>query len=315
MGRGVWLYGGNMGGGFGGAVRAHVAKGLTVAATVAASAALHDDPGIVRGMGVEIAERCPPGCVPLRLGDFSAQAWTLRLAQLGLPLPNLVLAAAQDHGRHDEGGSGPRNCEGRMRIWGRLLAAGGAPEGWLYDDVPPELTRLKELQAQTGGPVADTGTAAILGALSEPAIRERAQRQGITVLNAGNGHTFAALVSGGRVCALYEHHAGMREADKVLEDMARFRRGILSGDEVRSTGGHGAVYAGDFAPGAFVAEGAEAADATYVLGPQREMFRGAGRFAAPHGDMMMAGCFGLLSAFVGAGGWTRMRPAAGKASA
>ena len=35
-------------------------------------------------------------------------------------------------------------------------------------------------------------------------------------------------------------------------------------------------------------------DATYITGPRRELLRGQGRFLDPYGDMMMAGCFGLL---------------------
>jgi hypothetical protein len=37
-----------------------------------------------------------------------------------------------------------------------------------------------------------------------------------------------------------------------------------------------------------------------VTGPQRSMLRGSAlgpHFAAPHGDMMLAGCFGLVRAF------------------
>ncbi|MDR1856834.1 MAG: DUF1786 domain-containing protein [Desulfovibrio sp.] len=287
--RNVWLFGGNMGGGCSRAVLEHVEAGLAVAATASAGQALHDDPAVVRAMGVALAERCPDGSVPVRLGDFSAEAWTLRLGQLGLPRPNLLLAAAQDHGLH-----GQRNREGRMRLWERLLARTDAPECWIYVDVPPVLTRLAQLQADTGGPVADTGTAVLLGALSEPSIRERCDREGITVLNAGNGHTVAALLFKGRVRALYEHHTGMREPGKVLEDLAALRRGTLDGDEVRCTGGHGAVHAGDFSPGEFPDRGTGEDSGTWILGPRREAYRGAGMFAAPHGDMMLAGCLGLL---------------------
>jgi len=82
---------------------------------------------------------------------------------------------------------------------------------------------------------------------------------------------------------------------------------ILTSALVREDGGHGAVLA----PGALEGLGlggvlaghpavAGPAPAIVVTGPRRDLLRGSGlplEFAAPHGDMMLTGCHGLLRAF------------------
>ena len=81
---------------------------------------------------------------------------------------------------------------------------------------PPALTRLVPLHEKTGGPVADTGTSALLGALCDSEVMDRSFREGITVINVGNGHTVAALVYRGQVRGIYEHHTGMRDLEQLL---------------------------------------------------------------------------------------------------
>jgi Putative pyruvate format-lyase activating enzyme (DUF1786) len=74
-----------------------------------------------------------------------------------------------------------------------------------------------------------------------------------------------------------------------------FSERLLSGDltqeEVFTTKGHGVHYAdGTHGDPPIVA----------VTGPQRGRLRGSHLqpyFAAPHGDMMISGCFGLVEAF------------------
>lgn len=280
----VWLYGNNMGGGFSRALHDHMAEGLSVAASAEAAMALHDSLKRVRDMGIHIAESAPKGHVPVYLADYDPGFWQGLLHQAGLPQPHRVLAAAQDHGVHDQG-----NRIGRMQYWRHLMNISSKPEEWLYHVVPPSLTRLVALQSATGGPVADTGTAAVLGALCLPEVEARSQREGVTLINVGNSHIVAALVYQSRVVSLYEHHTGMRTLEELLKDLNEFRAGWLPDEQVRASGGHGTAFgeipeaAGGFVP-------------TFVLGPKREILRGHGQFIAPHGDMMLAGCYGLLRA-------------------
>ena len=287
---GLWLYGGIMGNGFGEALRGHLAAGLPTCATQAAARAIDEDVEAVRAQGVAIAESCPPDCVPVHLEDFSPEFWESMLRLSGLPQPHMVLAAAQDHGSHP-GVHG----DARMEDWHAVLAADPDPARWIYALAPDSLPRLRALQEKTGGPVADTTASAILGALSDAAVLKRSFREGITIVNAGNEHTLAALVYRGQVCALYEHHTDRRELPHLLEDLRQLRLRWLPSAQVLASGGHGTAFgehceaAGSFAP-------------TFLLGACRELLAGHGRDIAPHGDMPHAGCFGLLH------GWAQARP-------
>ena len=80
----VWLYGENIGGGFGLAVRDHIKAGFAVHSTASAASALHDNPEVVRSMGVQIAEQCPAGAVPVPLSDYSPEFFAGLLRQAGL---------------------------------------------------------------------------------------------------------------------------------------------------------------------------------------------------------------------------------------
>lgn len=178
-GRPVWLYGHNMGGGFAVAVQEQVAAGLAPAASPDAALALHDNPERVKAQGVSITPSCPKGYAAVPLADYEPGFWDGLLSAAGLPKPSLVVAAAQDHGHHPEG-----NRVGRFNLWRALLTeTQGDPARWLYDTSPAPCTRLNALQRCTGGPVADTATAAVLGALAAPEVAKRSQRQGVTVVN------------------------------------------------------------------------------------------------------------------------------------
>jgi len=286
QGKHLHLYGHNMGGGFGGAVRAHLAAGLAVSLTQSAAYSLADDLDSLRAQGYALVEDCPEAAVGLYCADFDPDFWDAALSTLGLPRPGLIAACAQDHGFHP----GQSNRRGRFRLWERLLLeAGGRPESLLFDVVPPEFTRLAELQRSIdGGPVADTGAAAVLGALFEGSIRSRSGQRGLTLVNIGNSHTVAFLVFEGRIWGVFEHHTGLLDADTLWAQLARFRRGELGFEEVFEDRGHGTMHldlpaaAKGFAP-------------TLVLGPRRGLLEGLDvEFPAPGGDMMLSGAFGLV---------------------
>ena len=289
-GKPLWLFGDIMGGGLGRAFRKHLDRGGKAAAHPHAALTLNDDLERVRAMGVDISETCPEGYAPVRMADYDPDWWAALLKAAGVEAPTLVAACAQDHGHHP----GSSNRLGRFKLWERLLLeAGGHPQALVFDRPPVELTRLEDLHQAIGrGPVADTGAAACLGALFMAEVEELSNRRGITVVNIGNSHTVAFLVFQGRILGVYEHHTGMQDAKTLASDLQRFRCGDVSTDEVFDSGGHGCLTlpldkaAGGFAP-------------TYVLGPRRGLLaHGAAgaevTFPAPGGDMMLAGCFGLL---------------------
>lgn len=283
----IWLCGSNMGGGFAPAISEHIKAGLAVAASPLAASALHDKAEFVRAMGVSIVDACPPYHTPVFLSDFDPGFWNAFLSAAHLSQPRLIAAAAQDHGTHTDVG----NREGRFRLWRNWLPQSqGDPLTLLH---PPlsVCTRLTALQnAIGGGTVADTGAAAILGALSMPEVAERSNREGIVVVNVGNSHTIAFLIWQERVFGVYEHHTGQHSTETLLEDLRQFRLGWLPDEQVRAAGGHGCV----FSPLLSESAASEAFRPTYILGPRRAMLSGYGQFIAPHGDMMLAGCHGLL---------------------
>lgn len=283
----IWLCGMNMGGGFAPAVIAHLKAGLPVAASSQAATALHDKAEFVRSMGVIIADTCPPNYAPVFLADFDPGFWNAFLSAAHLPLPQLITAAVQDHGVHADMG----NREGRFRLWRNwLLSSHGDPLSLLAPPLPA-CTRLHALQtAIGGGMVADTGTAAVLGALSMPEVADRSQREGIVVVNVGNSHTIAFLVWREQIFGIYEHHTGLHTTESLVEDLRQFRLGWLPDEQVRAAGGHGCV----FSPSLTDAAAGEAFRPTYIIGPRRAMLTGYGQFIAPHGDMMLTGCYGLL---------------------
>ena len=103
----------------------------------------------------------------------------------------------------------------------------------------------------------------------------------------------------GQVRGIYEHHTGMRTLQEYLADLEQFRRSWLPCEEVLAHGGHGTAF------GPYCEE-AGGYEPTYILGPKREFLQGQGQFLAPYGDMMLAGCFGLLW------GWAHRGDAAGR---
>jgi uncharacterized protein (DUF1786 family) len=160
-------------------------------------------------------------------------------------------------------------------------------------DVPEIMTRLRALAEsaveQTQGPVVvmDTAPAAVLGALDDPLVLARSDAM---VVNIGNFHTLAFQFYEGRICRLFEHHTGIL----TPETLGRWTDGLagatISHADVFADHGHGAIVL-DPRPvrRQFVA----------VTGPRRSMARAAGlpaHYAVPHGDQMLAGCFGLVRA-------------------
>ena len=115
---------------------------------------------------------------------------------------------------------------------------------------------------------------------------------GLTVVNVGNAHTFAALIREDRMFGIYEHHTGLLTPDKLAQHLSSFQAGELKHEEIFDDNGHGCAIHPDYLqerPFTF----------TVITGPRRSLARGwPGVFAAPLGDMMLTGCFGLADAWL-----------------
>jgi uncharacterized protein (DUF1786 family) len=165
---------------------------------------------------------------------------------------------------------------------------------YLPDELPQYLTRARTMLSCAKGdaPVVflDTGPAAALGALEDPRVGEAGEQ---LVLNLGNMHALAFHLRGTRIESLYEHHTGEMSDEQIEDFTQRLVSGELQHEEVFGSKGHGVYYA----PGRS-SNGNEPFLA--VTGPQRSRLRQSALkpyFAAPHGDMMISGCFGLVRGF------------------
>jgi len=286
QGKNIWLHGRNMGGGVTRFIRAHQKAGLSVATNESAAYTMADDLTRVTDSGIEITETCPDGYEPVLFTDFDEAWWRNFLNAAELPWPDSIAACAQDHGFHP----GESNRMGRFKLWQSLLDEGeGRPETLVYDKSPSMLTRLVDLQEDIGGgPVSDTGAAAVLGALFVDEIEQQAQDTGVTLVNIGNSHLIAFLLYGGRIHGVYEQHTGCVDGKKLWADLEQFRCGCMTFEQVFEERGHGCLTLD-------LPEGANGFKPTYVIGPRRGMLEGFDvDFPAPGGDMMLAGCFGLI---------------------
>jgi uncharacterized protein (DUF1786 family) len=325
--RPVFLHGTLMGGGpISWAARDHLAAGLTVYATPQAARTIDDDLSQVRDLGVHLVEsrsEAPEGAVEMALGDLDLHAMQTAVAAFGLePWWDGLAVAVQDHGEAPPGvsdrtfrfehirrvleaaeGEAPTDPASRPR---RRRAADGPCAlhafAYLRDEIPAAMTRMRAVAAcaplDVPTLVMDTGPAAVLGALQDPVA---SRRKSLLVVNVGNMHTLANLIVEGQLVALFEHHTGRLTADRLGAYLESLVAGTLTHEEVHADSGHGCYRRKG------PASHAAGRPLLVVTGPRRQLLaagrgsgafaRGSPYFAVPHGDMMMAGCWGLVSAF------------------
>jgi uncharacterized protein (DUF1786 family) len=210
------------------------------------------------------------------------------LAQFGVELPDVAAVAVQDHGYRP--GSG--NNEVRFDYLQSLIVDGGRLESMVFAAPPDGMTRMAGVQESWPGAwLMDTGTAAVMGSLGDPVVQEAADGKGAILVNVGNMHTFATLVRQGRLYGLFEHHTGGIDAPTIERLVDGLRNATLDPDTFREQfDGHGAAFDDayrELEPFQFVA----------ITGPNRGIARSLGYHeAAPHGDMMLTGSFGLVDA-------------------
>jgi uncharacterized protein (DUF1786 family) len=304
----VIFSGPTMGGGAcGAAMKRHLAAGQAFVATEEAALTFADDLDKVRALGArivgdeaaaELAARMPESSVAeVRSGDLDPGALRDALDLLGAdPRFDAVAVAVQDHGFSPNSS----NRVFRFAFWEAALRERRPIGGLFYDasEAPADFTRLRAAAAlaaelSCGGPalVADTGPAALYGALPEGV-------EDAVLVNVGNGHTICVVTLSGRLAGVFEHHTSALDGPRLEGFLQRFLAGGLANDEVREDGGHGAVMGSD----------AQTIDLSrlpmYATGPRRALLAGSTlplQYAAPHGDMMLTGCFGLLRAFADRG--------------
>lgn len=282
------------------AVMDHVRAGFPVYATPCAAQTFDDDLDGVRRMGIEVVgeDEAASLTVDRRIAFkdlYLDQVATAIAAFGGDPAFDLLAVAVFDHGAAPPGYSDrifrfdyirDRVIENGSRIR-PTLASFAFPAA----EVPPSMTRLRAVADSYQGDkpvlVMDTGPAAVLGTLEDP--RVAASRTSLAV-NVGNFHTLAFHLDGDRIAGLFEHHTGELSQAELVDYLAKLADGSLTNQEIYDDSGHGAL----------IADGSRARpEITAVTGPRRALLAGSPvspYFAVPHGDMMIAGCFGLLRA-------------------
>ena len=139
--------------------------------------------------------------------------------------------------------------------------------------------------------VMDTAPAAVLGATFDSRV---ASRERVLIANVGNFHTLAFRLGPGGIEGVFEHHTGLLDLPHLERLVEALADGSLKHADVFDHHGHGALLY-DATPLAFSPGDYGLA----VTGPRRLLMEGSALrpyFAVPFGDMMIAGCFGLLAA-------------------
>ena len=280
------------------ALEDHLRAGLSAFATPEAAMTLDDDLSRVEAMGVRLVsedELRTTDAVQVELRDLDLEAIGTALAafEAGVNFDGFALGCL-DHG------AAPPDVSDRIFRFDHLRRTverrndllGFASRG---DALPDYLTRARALcaAASAEGPVAfmDTGPAAALGALHDERV---ALAREAVVINLGNMHLLAFHLRGRQIASLYEHHTGEVTAEQIVGFTHELAAGSLENAAVFESKGHGAYHADR----SLVAAGLPALVA--ATGPQRSKIAGTELrpyMAAPFGDMMIGGCFGLLRAY------------------
>ena len=289
----VFLDGFTMGGGpCVRAIKDHLKSGLQVYSTETAAKTIYDDLDRVRRLGVAIvmdAGEVDSGAVRIETADIDLPAIRGMFGLFGMDMPETFAVAVQDHGE-----STGSNRIFRFEHLKRLIRAGGDLQSFVYvrEAIPGYLTRMRavaETLADFDLVLMDTGPAAIFGAVPDtvPVSGANDRPEPKIVLNIGNGHTLCAILADERVTGVFEHHTRQLDIGTLDTYIDKLADGTLTFEEIFESGGHGC----------YIEEIPDTMPQVIVTGPNRhiaEHSRHDVTFAAPHGDMMLTGCFGLI---------------------
>ena len=315
----ILLTGHQMGGGPSAwAIEEYARAGIPVYMTAPAATTLNDELDKVQALGItlvaeEEANRLPSTVHRLDLKDFDFELISRTFKDYGVSLHDLqaIAVAVFDHGNAPAGVSDRQfrfdYLDERIRARNSLSSF-----AFLSNDIPTIMTRLQSVADSAGDlpcplVVMDTAPAAVLGAGFDPLVSARKQK---IICNVGNFHTLAFRLGRRGIEGVFEHHTGEIDLAKLETLLRKLADGSLKHQDVFDDMGHGALMYSD-EPFLF---GSDDFDVV-VTGPRRSMFRTMDDgpltvnglsstvnsrlrpyFAVPFGDMMIAGCFGLLAA-------------------
>jgi len=295
------------------AARDHAKAGNPVYATTEAAKTLDDDLERVTSQGITLVSEDEAAILPdsvqrIKMRDFDLPAIKQVFSTFGVDLSDLgaIAVAVFDHGDAPPGVSDRQfrfdYLDQRLKEKNSLAAFAYQP-----NDIPPIMTRLQAVAKSAGEldiplMVMDTAPAAVLGATFDP-LASALERK--LIVNVGNFHALAFRLGANGIEGVFEHHTGEVDRTKLETLIRRLADGTLTHEDVFSNMGHGALMY-DSTPMELGKGGFD----VVVTGPRRSMFVGTKHphsghlaspllqpyFAVPFGDMMLAGCFGLLAA-------------------
>jgi len=309
----ILLTGHQMGGGPSAwAIEEYARAGIPVFMTPSAATTLDDELDKVEAIGIKIVSdderRKLKDVEELELRDFDFELISKTFADYGVSLKDLaaIAVAVFDHGNAPAGVS---DRQFRFDYLDERIKAKNSLSAFAYlsSDIPKIMTRLGAVADSAGKlpcplVVMDTAPAAVLGATFDPVVAQRARKM---IVNVGNFHTLAFRLGDG-IEGVFEHHTGEIDLPKLEKYIRALADGSLKHRDIFDDMGHGALVYGTN-PFEF---GKDEFDVV-VTGPRRSMFTSLPRpqpltprdggnlrpyFAVPFGDMMIAGCFGLLAA-------------------
>ena len=313
----ILLTGHQMGGGPSAwAIEEYAREGIPVYMTPSAATTLNDELDKVEALGIKIisddeAESLKLKIESLELKDFDFKLISKTFRDYGVALNDLsaIAVAVFDHGNAPAGVSDRQfrfdYLDEQIRKKNSLSSF-----AFLSNDVPKIMTRLQSVVDSADElpcplVVMDTAPAAILGANLDPVVSQRKQK---IICNVGNFHALAFRLGDTGIEGVFEHHTGEIDLPKLEGLIRKLADSSLKHEDVFDDMGHGALMYSDD-----VFEFGKDAFDVVVTGPRRSMFMESASslamqqqavalqrlrpyFAVPFGDMMIAGCFGMLAA-------------------
>jgi uncharacterized protein (DUF1786 family) len=302
----ILLSGHQMGGGPSAwAIEEYARAEIPVYMTSSAATTINDELDKVEALGIKIIsedeiEGLKSKAKSLELRDFDFHTIAKTFKDYGVSLKDLsaIAVAVFDHGNAPAGVS---DRQFRFDYLNERIRAKNSLSAFAYlsNTVPKIMTRLQSVVDSAGElpcplVVMDTAPAAVLGAGFDPVVAIRKQK---IICNIGNFHTLAFRLGETGIEGVFEHHTGEIDLVKLEMLLRRLADSSLKHEDVFNDMGHGALMYSDE-----MFEFGEDDFDVVVTGPRRSMFRDTDNghlhpyFATPFGDMMIAGCFGLLAA-------------------
>ena len=295
--KGIALTGTNMGGGPStGAAVDHMKAGLPVYATIEAATTFNDDMNEIKALGITLLSEDEikklKDTVYIELKDLDIDMVTSALKSFGVETQWDALAVAVfDHGNSPSGYSDRRFRFDHLRDQVYHGSRNIRSSCYLEEELPSYMTRMLAVSRSNRLNIPmlfmNTAEAAVLGSLEDKHVASQNEK---IVANLGNEHTLAFHLNGETIQGLFEHHTHLLTKEKLENYIDSLVKGDLDNETIWNDHGHGSIVLDHGSPNYFLS----------VTGPMRYMLEASRLnpyFATPHGDMMLAGSFGLIRAW------------------